>query len=40
MLSRHADVFAAAVDTETFSSARGLTVTYESSPGSGSSPPL
>jgi cytochrome P450 len=26
VLSRHADVLAAAVDTETFSSARGLTV--------------
>ena len=29
VLSRHADVLAAAVDTETFSSARGLTVTYD-----------
>lgn len=28
VLSRHADVLAAAVDTETFSSAQGLTVTY------------
>ncbi len=29
VLSRHADVLAAAVDTETFSSGRGLTVTYD-----------
>jgi len=29
VLSRHADVLAAAVDTETFSSTRGLTVTYD-----------
>jgi cytochrome P450 family 130 len=29
VLSRHADVLAAAVDTETFSSARGLTVEYD-----------
>jgi len=29
VLSRHADVLAAAVDTETFSSARGLTVGYD-----------
>ncbi|WP_183100819.1 cytochrome P450 [Nocardioides pelophilus] len=29
VLSRHADVVAAAVDTETFSSARGLTVEYD-----------
>jgi cytochrome P450 len=28
VLSRHADVLAAAVDTETFSSASGVTVTY------------
>ena len=29
VLSRHADVLAAAVDTETFSSAQGLTVEYD-----------
>lgn len=29
VLSRHADVLAAAVDTQTFSSARGLTVAYD-----------
>jgi cytochrome P450 len=29
VLSRHADVLAAAVDTETYSSAHGLTVTYD-----------